>query len=415
MHITGRIFVALSLWIGIAADGAAREPHWITTWAAAPAPPTEAMGPFPASPHFANQTVRQALRVSIGGERVRIRLTNEYGARLLNLGAAHIALLDEHGNIVAGSDRVLSFNGETKARIPAGAPLLSDPVNLVVPELSTLTVSLYFPDDTGPCTCHPAAMQSMYVSAEGNFAGQAFAPAQTLPTRAFVAAAEVDNGKATGTIVTFGDSITDGVGSTPDTNRRWPDRLAERLLAAHRAGFGIANTGISGNQLLSDGAGQAALVRFDRDVLAVPGVKYVIILEGINDIGLSYGEATGPFADYFRKSRPASPASKEDLIGAYRQLIARAHSKGIKVIGATLTPYEGALYYAARGEAVRQAVNQWIRTSGAFDGIIDFDSVMRDPAHPSQIAAGLHPGDHLHATDKGYETMAGAVELSMFK
>ena len=406
--------VGVVLFLATASVGASPLGRWVTTWAAAPAPSAEAMGPFPASPHFANQTLRQAMRISVGGAHLRVRLTNEYGAHALTIGAAHVALLDAHGDAQPGTDRVLSFNAQPTARIPAGAPLVSDPVDLAVPDLATLEVSLYLPEETGPCTCHPAAMQSMLVSAEGNFVGQHFPAAQTLPTRAFVAAVEVENAHAAGTIVTFGDSITDGVGSTPDANHRWPDRLAERLAAAHRGPYGIANAGISGNQLLSDGAGQAALVRFDRDVLAVPGAKYVVILEGINDIGLSYGVATGPFADYFRKSKPAKPVTADDLIGAYGQLIARAHSKGLKVIGATLTPYKGALYYAPEGEAIRAAVNKWIRTGGAFDGVIDFDAVMRDPTDPTQIADGLHPGDHLHGTDKGYQAMAGAIALSLF-
>ncbi len=189
-----------------------------------------------------------------------------------------------------------------------------------------------------------------------------------------------------------------------------------RLAASRKsAAYGIANSGISGNQLLNDGAGQAALVRFDRDVLAVPGVTYAIVFEGINDIGLSYGKFAGPMAAYFSKRAPARKTTAEDIIAAYRQMIARAHAKGIKVVGATLTPYEGAVYYASEGEAVRQAVNKWIRSGAAFDGVIDFDAVIRDPAHQSQIANGFHPGDHLHGNDAAYEAMAKAIDLRLFK
>jgi lysophospholipase L1-like esterase len=343
-------------------------------------------------------------------------LTNEYGTQALHVGAAHIAVIDADGHTQPGSDHALSFGGLNATYVPAGAPMLTDPIDLTVAPLSSLSVSLYLPEETGPCTCHPAALQSMMVSGDGDFTGKDFSAAQTLQSRAFVSSVELETTQAPGTIVVFGDSISDGVGSTPDANHRWPDRLAARLAARRKSGaYGIANAGISGNRLLNDGAGQAALVRFDRDVLAVPGVTHVIVFEGINDIGLSYGKFEGPLAELFRKLAPVRKATARDLIDAYRQIIARAHAKGLKVIGATLTPYEGAGYYAPEGEEVRQAVNQWVRTGGAFDGLIDFDSVMRDPAHPTRITEGFHPGDHLHGTDAGYEAMANAVDLSLFK
>jgi lysophospholipase L1-like esterase len=396
------------------APAQAKSPRWVTTWAASPSPPTEASGPFPASPHFANQTLRQVVRISAGGTRVRVRLTNEYGRQPLHIGAAHLAIAAADGRIQPGTDHLLTFAGQASTYVPAGAPLLSDPVEVPVPPLSTLAISLYLPEETGACTCHPASIQTMYVSGEGDFTAGELTGATKLVTRAFVSGVEVENTDVGGTIVVFGDSISDGVGSTLDANRRWPDRLAERLNGKGGAAFAIANEGISGNRLLGDGAGQSALARFDRDVLATPGAAYVMLFEGINDIGLSYGNFQGPMAEVFKRSVPARKSTAQDLIEADRQLIARAHAKGLKVIGATLTPYEGAAYYSPEGEAVRQAVNQWIRTSGAFDGVVDFDAVVRDPAHPAQFAAGMS-GDHLHGNDAGYEAMAHAIDLRLFR
>ncbi len=204
--------------------------------------------------------------------------------------------------------------------------------------------------------------------------------------------------------------------STLNANRRWPDLLAERL--ARRDGlheWGVVNVGISGNRVLDDGAGQSALTRFDRDALSVPGVAYVIVFEGVNDLGISYGHMGGPMAAYFERLMPASKATAQALIEGYRQLIERAHEHGIKVLGATITPYGGAAYYSPEGEAQREAINRWIRTGGAFDGVLDFDAAMRDPAKPTQIAIPLQRGDHLHGSDQGYRVLAGSVNLALFK
>ncbi len=398
--------------------------EWVATWGAAPLPPTPAGGPFPATPSFSNQTIRQVVRIGVGGERVRIRFTNEYGAKPLTIGAARVALADASGAAQAGTDKEILFAGKPSALVPAGAPLLSDPIALPVKGLSSLSISVYLPEETGPCTCHDTAMQTGYVSDSGNFTKEAFKPGQTIQRRAFLSGVEVESAAAAKVIVAFGDSITDGVGSTPDTNRRWPDRLLERLAArGGRPGWGMVNMGISGNRVLNDNAGQSALARFDRDVLAVPGVAYVIVFEGVNDLGTSFGAFEGPFAG-FKGMVPAHKATAEALIAGYQQLIARAHSKGVKVFGATIAPYEGAFYYSAEGEAQRQAVNQWIRQSigqsigkrGAFfDGVLDFDAVLRDPAKPTQIKDGLHAGDHLHGSDAGYEAVAGSIDLSLFK
>jgi lysophospholipase L1-like esterase len=405
--------------IGLLASLACAPPslaaEWVGTWGAAPLPPTAAGGPFPPTPSFSNQTIRQVVRVSVGGERVRIRFTNEYGTKPLTIGAAHVALADATGAVQAGTDKEILFSGKPGALIPAGAPLLSDPVALPVKERANLSISLFLPEETGPCTCHDTAMQSGFVSDSGNFTKEAFKPSQTIQRRAFLSGVEVESAAPAKVVVAFGDSITDGVGSTPDTNHRWPDRLLDRLAArGGRPGWGMVNMGISGNRVLNDNAGQSALARFDRDVLAVPGVAYVIVFEGVNDLGTSFGSFEGPFAG-FKGMVPAHKATAEALIAGYRQLIARAHSRGVKIFGATIAPYEGAFYYSAEGESQRQAVNDWIRKGGAFDGVLDFDAVLRDPAKPSQIKNGLHAGDHLHGSDAGYEAVANSIDLALFK
>ncbi len=386
--------------------------EWVQTWGAAPLPPTPAQGFFPATPSFENQTIRQTVRISVGGQHVRIRFTNEYGAKPLTIGAARIALADEKGNIQPGSERPVLFAGKTGATVPAGAPLLSDAIDLPVKNLASLSISLYLPEATGQCTCHATGMQNAFVSDTGDFTGKAFTPKQTLQVRAFLSGVDVEVATGKGrAVVVLGDSISDGIGSTVDANRRWPDFLASRL-----NGWGVVNMGISGNRVLNDGAGVSALARFDRDVLATPGVKAVIFFEGVNDLGISFGHfEAGPLADTFKNLVPAQKATAESMIAGYRQLIARARSRGLKVFAATITPYGGSGYYSEEGEAVRQAINTWIRSGKEVDGVIDFDAVIRDPANPKQIKEGFHPGDHLHGTDTAYQAMAAAVDLALSK
>jgi lysophospholipase L1-like esterase len=397
---------------GSAALGHAAE--WLGTWGAAPLPPSPARGPFPATPAFSNQTIRQVLRLSAGGSRLRLRLSNEYGTRALHIGGASIALADGSGAVKAGTERTLTFDGKPEVSIPPGAPWVSDPVDLPVAALGSVSISLYLPEDTGACTCHATGMQNADVSAAGDFTHGSFTPDHQLQMRAFISGVEVQSaGKA---LVVLGDSISDGVGSTLNANHRWPDLLAERLEKRNAARpWGVINLGISGNRVLSDGAGQSALARFDRDVLSVPGAAYVIVFEGVNDLGLAYGHASGPMSEIFKSLAPASPPTAAALIAGYRQLIERAHAHALKVIGATITPYGGAAYYSEEGEAVRQAINAWIRTGRAFDGVVDFDAVLRDPAQPTQIREGLHAGDHLHGSDAGYEAMAKAVDLALLR
>jgi len=277
--------------------------------------------------------------------------------------------------------------------------ILSDPVNLTVPRQGDLAVSLYLPGETGPPSAHNG-LHTSYVSAEGDQAGAPEIPNATrMQAYYWLAGVEVLAGPRTSLIVTLGDSITEGARSTPDTDRMWPAILSARLAADKKtANFAVANMGIGGNRVLRDGTGASALARFDRDVLGQAGVKWVILLEGINDIG--HGNT--------------DPVSADDLIGAYRQIIERAHTHGLRIVGCTLPPYEGASYSRPEGEAVREAVNNWIRTGGAFDAVVDFEAATRDPNNAKRIRAEFDPGDHLHPNDAGYRAMGEAIDLAIF-
>jgi len=396
--------------------------NWVATWATGPAgPPSNSQ-----LLRFNQQTVRLIVHTSIGGSQVRVRLSNEHGNSPLRIGAAHVALRIAGAVIVPGSDRVLTFSGSPTVVIPPRAPVLSDPVTLQVPPMSDLAVSLYFPGAAFGTTVHGLSYQTSYISVAGNYAGATSMPVQQAMTSwPFLTEIDVQSSFLDASIVAFGDSITDGASTIYDANHRWPDFLFRRLhaqqnslsaataeqnsLLAQRA-LGVANRGIGGNRLLrtlpSSTVGPAGLVRFDRDVLAAAGVEYLIVLLGINDIG---------FAGAFT---PASEAvTAEDLIAGYRQLIARAHAKGIVVFGGTLTPFEGTGvpgFYTADKEAVRQAVNAWIRTSSEFDAVIDFDLAIRDPGNPARILPVFDSGDHLHPNDAGMQAMANAIPLSLF-
>jgi len=384
--------------------------RWVGTWGAGPGGPPLAAN----TQTFTDQTVRLIVHSSIGGTRVRIRLSNEMGSTPLRIGAAHIALRAGGADIRAGTDRPLTFSGNTSITIPPGAPVLSDPVDLDVPALSDLAISLYLPGTVGATTIHGTASQTNYVSLPGNFVDAASLPTQrTILSWPFLTEVDVEGGQAGGgaAIVTLGDSITDGTRSTPDTNNRWPDWLARRLQTVRdpiqgiNTRLGVVNRGISGNRLLSNPpegslAGRNIQERFDRDVLATAGVRYMTLMIGINDIG---------------NSSATNPVSADDLIAGYRQVIARAHAKGIAVYGATLTPLEGAGYYSPEKEVVRQAVNNWIRSSDEFDAVIDFDRVTRDPSHPTRFLPAYDSGDHLHPNDLGYQAMGNAVPLELFR
>ncbi len=345
------------------------------------------------------------VKTSIGGRRVRIQLSNAFGSTALQIGAAHIALHDKDSAIVAGSDKALTFGGRPSVSIPPAAESFSDPLDFEVPALGYLVISLYVPVEA-PSTIHLTALHTTYISQPGDFTG---APSIADPTTRelwyWIDGVDVIAPAKSAAIVAFGDSITDGATSTVNTDSSWPSQLAVRLAAnKSTAGLAIVNEGISGNRLLGDGAGINALARFDRDVLSQPGVKYLIILEGINDIGI--GNMAG--------APPSESPSADDLIAAHKQIIERAHMHGIKVIGATLTPYVGAAYATERGESMREAVNEWIRTSHVYDAVIDFDKAVQDPANPKQIRPSFNIRDHLHPNDAGYKAMADAFDLGLF-
>jgi len=356
---------------------------------------------------FSNQTVRMIVRTSIGGRRARVKLSNAFGSAPVLVGAAHLAKRGTGAAIVAGTDRTLTFAGKASFTMMPGVVVVSDPVDIDVPAVGDLAVSLYLPTETGPPTAHATALHTTYISTEGDFTGQSEFPlAGTTQQYYWVSSIEVDAPADAAAIVTFGDSITDGARSTPDTNNSWPALLAARLTADKAtANISVVNEGIGGNRLFTDAvglAGVSALARLDRDVFSHPGVKWLMILEGINDIG---GLA----------STTATQVTQDDLIWVLQQVIDRAHAHGIKVIGCTLTPYEGAGYARENGEAIRAGINQWIRTSGAFDGVVDFEAATRDPNNPKRFRPDFDPGDHLHPNDGGYKAMADAIDLSMFK
>jgi len=368
--------------------------QWSGTWAASP---QAASVPL----EFSGQTIRQVVHASIGGTQVRVRLSNAYGASPLHIGAARVGLRSTGALIAAGSNRVLTFSGSASTTIPVGALAVSDPVDLRVPDRADLAISLWIPGNQPAATEHKLGLQTTYVSPEGDFSGADLLPtATTTASYYYLAGVDVRSSVPSRAIVVLGDSITDGLHSSPDANRRWPNRLAERL-GTGKGGNRVAvlNAGISGNRILHDKAGTNASARLDRDVLVQPGARYLIVLEGINDIGIPGGSAA------------------EEIIAGHHQIIDRAHAMGLKVYGGTLTPFQAFLpgiYYSAENEATRQVVNQWIRASKAYDAVIDFDRALRDPANPSAMRPAYDSGDHLHPNDAGYQAMADAVDLSLF-
>ena len=396
-------YLALAAVLTLAAPlhAAERSGGWATSWYASPHATWGADFPLPTGvpATLERQTIRETARISVGGTRVRIVLSNRYGDQPIVIGEARIA----RDGGAADSARELTFGGRRTATIPAGAPLVSDPVDMRVGALEKLAVSVYLPQATPLKTFHWGAQQTGHL-ADGNATGaKTLKDAQTMHGRALLSAILVEAPGGKGALVALGDSITDGNGSTPDRDRRWPDYLATRLSAD---GVAVVNAGISGARLLGDRMGVNAAARFEQDVLSQPGVGTVVVLLGINDIGWPQSA--------FAPDEP--PMRAERMIAVYRQLIAQARVRGVRIVGATLLPFEGALrgtpfegYYTPEKDAVRREVNQWIRDGGEFDAVVDFDRVLRDPARPARMLPRFDSGDHLHPGDAGYEVMAKEV------
>ena len=372
--------------------------RWVPTWRAAPQQP---MSSGTSQTGLDDETVRMVIHTTVGGDTLRLRFSNAYGTLPVTIGKVDVALRRFSSTIVPGTDRVVTFGGQDSVTIPVGQEVVSDPVAMRVGEEQDLVVSAFLPQATGPTTWHFEAESTSYISQPGDWTGEpGGSPYQSeIPSWFYLDGVDVTRRSVAGTIVAFGDSITDGHYSTIDANGRWPNWLALRVPQ-----YAVINEGIGGNRILTDtsSSGVSALNRFARDVLDQPGVTDVIFLEGINDIGV--GNTTGPYV------------SAAQLEAGMLTLISEAHAYGIKIFGGTLTPFEGASYYNAAGEAEREAVNQWIRTSGAFDGVVDFDAAVRDPSDPLRLNPMYDTGGgHLHPNDQGYEAMADAINLKLFK
>ena len=385
-----------------------RDQHWVGTWAAAPQP-VDAAPPFnQKNVVFTNQTIREIVHTNVAGHLLRVRLSNAfgaYGSAPLIIGDAHVAVRQQNSTIVSATDHQLTFGGATSTLIPAGAFVISDPVDLSLPPFSDLAISIYLPGPTGQVTYHGTASQTNYI-VSGNMTSAASLPgAQTKNSWYFLSGVEVSNRDDDArAVVTLGASITDGTASTLNANHRWPDLLAQRLIARYGPEeVAVLNEGIAGNRSIFDAIGQNGPARFDRDVMGQAGVKYVVVADlPINDVGF-------PFL-----VGPTQAVTADQIIGGLKQLIRRAHEKGLKIIAGTLTPYKGAFYWTATGEAIREQVNDFIR-SGAFDGVVDFAGATADRNNPLVYAAQFDSGDHLHPNDAGYQAMANAFDLSLFR
>lgn len=409
-------------WLSVLAFGDDGPQHWVTTWTTANAASDQPTV-------FSNQTIREIVHTTIGGSEVRIRLSNTFGIRAIRLDAVFLGLqkpgLQEDGAaMVPRSNREVTFSGSRSIAIPEGAEVLSDPISFSVGSEQNLAISLFMAGETGPATVHGSAFQTNYVSGAGNFAAEeganAFAVAtgskttgsKTTGSWYFLSAVEVlAPADVKGAVVALGDSITDGASSRPDKNERWTDVLSRRLLAGDTK-IAVLNAGIGGNRVLTSSPcwGQNALARLGRDVLAQAGIEAVILFEGTNDIGQPDAPATDR-----SPCRSRTQVTADEIIAGYKQIIARTHSRGLKIFAGTILPYQGIAAWTTTGEAKRLAVNQWIRTSRAFDGIIDFDAALRDPTTPSRMAPQYDSGDHLHPGPAGHEAMGNAVDLALFR
>ena len=385
---------------------AAKRPsgNWIGTWAASPQAEQITVSPLTG----AGATYREIVHISSGGVAVRIVVTNEFGREPLTIGAAQIAISAGGNTIDSSTAKPLKFGDQSSVTVPPGALMVSDPVDMKLPPLANVAVSLYFPaQPMSQASVHPYALQSNYRSAGNQVSSTILHSVVETPSWYFLKGVEVqaDEAARAGAIVALGDSITDGAASIQNTNGRWPDILASRIQANDSlSGIAVLNAGINGNRLLRDEDGdESALRRLDRDVLAQPGVQYLIVLEGINDIGHNVSATS---------IDPAITA--KDLTGALQQIAIRVHAHGIKVIGATILPYEDCKYASPEGEKIREAVNDWIRTTPSLDGFVDFEKVVRDPRHPTRFSTVFDSGDHLHPNADGLKAMADSIDLTLF-
>jgi lysophospholipase L1-like esterase len=376
---------------------------WVGTWATSPFDGD----PWHKIPTLVESTLREIVHTSIAGKSVRVRFTNEFGTEPLRIDAATIAMSAGGSSIDAVSSHDLMFGGSPSIVIPPGAQVLTDPVAMATPASTNLAISIYLPlQQVSDVSVHSSAQQDNFIETGNHVRDASLATPVITPSWFFLKGVEVEPANPhAAAIVAFGDSITDGALSTENANHRWPDYLSTRLQSnpatAHLA---VLDEGIGGNCVLTHCVAQNALARFDRDVLSQAGVKYVIVLEGINDIGRLH-----------EPNRPSYKLTAEDLEQGFAQLVARAHEHGIKVLGATITPYKGAGYFTENGEQIRQAVNHWILTSGVFDGAIDFDGSIGDPVDPLRFALQYDSGDHLHPKDAGYAAMADSVDITLFR
>jgi len=404
-----RFRVAIFLLVAAAAVSAqsssskAAPARWVGSWATSPFDGDR----WHAVPTLVDSTLREIVHTSLGGNAVRVRLTNEFGSEPLRVDAATIGVSAGVSSVDTATLHDLAFGGSPSIVIPPGAEVLSDPVRMAIPALANLAISIYLPlQQVSDVTVHSSAQQDNFIQTGNHVRDASLASPVVVGSWYFVKGVDVEATNAdAGAVVAFGDSITDGALSTQNVNHRWPDYLAVRLqnnpATAHLA---VLDEGIGGNCVLIHCTAQNALARFDRDVLSQAGVKYVIILESINDIGRLHGP-----------NLPDYKLTAEDLEQGLAQLVVRAHEHGIKVFGATLTGYKGAGYFTEKGEQIREAVNHWILTSGVFDGTIDFDKATGDPANPLMFAPQYDSGDHLHPKDAGYAAMADSIDLGLFR
>jgi lysophospholipase L1-like esterase len=398
----GIVLLFLLFPVALSAVTARSQDHWVGTWAAAPLSAKNDGAQFGAF----DSTYREIVHVTLGGDLVRIVLSNEFGIDPLTVGAAAVALSTDKSNINETTSHNITFIGQPSIVIPPGAMVISDPIDFKLPALVNLSVSIFIPAQyMQDVTIHPVANQTNYVVRGNETNSPHLGSPEEIYSWPFLKGVEVEASPKAAAVIAFGDSITDGAHSSRDANLRWPDVLAKRLDANKKtAKLSVLNEGISGNRVLHDRSGQNALARLDRDVLSQSNVRYLIILEGINDIQ----RTTAP-------EGVTDPVRVDQLTQAYAQIIERAHAHGIRVIGGTLTPYAGAHNDSPAGEEMVRAVNQWIRTSGKFDAVIDFGKILQDPANPTAMAPGAESKDHLHPGDPGYQLMGNSIDLKVFE